>query len=211
MADVKIAPDLNLQTGRIAQKQRTRQAILDAAVRLMATGHTPTMEQIAAEAGVSRATTYRYFPNSDFLLAEAALEVGVPDPHAVLAGMDGDSTEKRVMIIDQLFQDMFTYNEPLMRLMLSEGHRLRAQDPDHQTPIRQGRRMPLIAAALRDGDVQLSPEMADRLTKALSLVIGPEGMIVAMDVLGISDEKARALKQWMIGVLIDAARDDATS
>ncbi|MEN8722145.1 MAG: TetR/AcrR family transcriptional regulator [Alphaproteobacteria bacterium] len=207
MPHVKIAPDLNLQSGRIAQKQRTRRKIIDGAIRLMAAGMVPSMEQIAAEAGVSRATAYRYFPNSDFLMAEAALDVGMPLADEVLAGQDGASVEQRVAIVDQLFHDMFTVNEPLMRLMLSEGHKLRAHDPDHKTPIRQGRRMPLIAAALAGHEGALDPAMADRLTKALSLIIGPEGMIVTMDVLGIGDDEARALKQWMIATLIGAARD----
>ena len=49
---------------RSNQKARTRQAIVRAAGALLARGDKPTLEEIAAEAQVSRATAYRYFPGS---------------------------------------------------------------------------------------------------------------------------------------------------
>ncbi len=205
MSSFNPSPDPVLASGRISQKQRTRQAILDAAVRLMAMGRMPSMDQIAAEAGVSRATIYRYFHNSDFLMAEAALDVGMPPPEAVLAGVEGADTQTRVEVVDNLFHDIFISNESLMRMMLSEGHKLRAGDPDHITPIRQGRRLPMIKAALAGGDVALAPDRAERLAQALSLIIGPEGMVASMDVLGISEDEARQLKRWVIAALLAAA------
>ena len=59
------------QHGRIQQKQRTRQALVDAARDLVARGLAPTVEEAAADAGISRATAYRYFPSQSALLAAA--------------------------------------------------------------------------------------------------------------------------------------------
>src|SRR5215213_9278239 len=57
-------------TGRTAQKMRTRKALIDAARALITSGVTPTVEDAAAEASISRTTAYRYFPNQrDLLLA----------------------------------------------------------------------------------------------------------------------------------------------
>ena len=58
---------------RANQKARTRAAIVDAAERLRKTeGETPTVARAAEEAGVSRATAYRYFPTQEALLVEVA-------------------------------------------------------------------------------------------------------------------------------------------
>lgn len=200
-------PTLPPILGRAAQKQRTRRGILDAAVRLMLRAGLPTMEQIAAEAGISRATIYRYFPNADVLLAEAAIDVGVPPPDAVFIGLEQASAQDRVEMVDQLFHSMFVNNEPVLRMMLSEGHRLRANYPDHKGAIRKGSRVPMIEAALDTGDIALRAETRQRLVQALSLIIGQEGMVASMDVLGLNEGQARDLKRWVIGALIKAAAD----
>src|SRR5690606_29510510 len=58
---------------RANQKLRTRKDLLEAAARLMREGRTPTFDEIAEAAMVSRATAYRYFPGLDALLVEAGL------------------------------------------------------------------------------------------------------------------------------------------
>src|SRR5262245_37822940 len=55
-------------TGRTKQKQRTRDALIAAARELLAEGTHATVEQTADRAGVSRTTSYRYFPNRRALL-----------------------------------------------------------------------------------------------------------------------------------------------
>jgi AcrR family transcriptional regulator len=47
---------------RANQKSRTREAIIDGALELMAEGTMPTVVAAAERAKVSRATAYRYFP-----------------------------------------------------------------------------------------------------------------------------------------------------
>ena len=63
--------------GRTRQKERTRGALIAAARELVAQGTTPTVEEAAAAASISRTTAYRYFPNQRALLAAARY---CPDP-----------------------------------------------------------------------------------------------------------------------------------
>src|SRR5215218_8261339 len=63
-------------TGRTRQKARTRDAMVVAARALLGEGVTPTVEQSAERAGVSRTTAYRYFPNRRSLLVAAYPELG---------------------------------------------------------------------------------------------------------------------------------------
>jgi hypothetical protein len=57
--------------GRREQKARTRRALVDAARVLIGQGMTPSVEQAAAAASISRTTAYRYFANQEALLVAA--------------------------------------------------------------------------------------------------------------------------------------------
>src|SRR5829696_6293436 len=62
-------------TGRTEQKGRTRKLLVAATRELLAQGITPTVEQAAAAASISRTTAYRYFPNQRTLLLAAHPEI----------------------------------------------------------------------------------------------------------------------------------------
>ena len=71
--------------GRANQRRRTRKDLLEAAGRLLKDGRTPSLEEVAEAALVSRATAYRYFPSIEALLREAALDVQPPAPTELFA------------------------------------------------------------------------------------------------------------------------------
>ena len=64
-------------TGRTNQKARTRTALLGAARALLAEGVSPTVEQAADRAAISRTTAYRYFANQRALLTAVFPEIAV--------------------------------------------------------------------------------------------------------------------------------------
>ena len=55
-----------------ARRRRTRKAIVDATIGLLRNGATPSIDEIAAAADVSRRTIYMHFPTLDQLLLDAA-------------------------------------------------------------------------------------------------------------------------------------------
>ena len=69
-------------------RRRTHGALVAAARDLVGEGLTPTVEDAAARADVSRTTAYRYFPNQTALLVAAHPEVAttslLDDPAPVI-------------------------------------------------------------------------------------------------------------------------------
>lgn len=190
---------------RTNQKRRTRKDLLQAAARLMKEGRTPSLEEIAAEALVSRATAYRYFPNVEALLIEAPLDLALPDEEAMFRGASVADPVARMERVDKVFHEMILENETALRLMIAKTMERRAAGDDN-LPTRQNRRTPMIEAALAPARTEFDPASLDRLQKALALLIGTESMIVFKDVLQLSDKEAREVKRWAIRALISAAR-----
>lgn len=196
--------------GRPNQKQRTRKDLLQAAARLMKQGKSPTLEEVAAEAMVSRATAYRYFPSVEALLIEAPLDEAAPDPEAVLRDAPPNDVRARIERVGAAFDAMMKANEPALRMMLAHAvQRPLREGDDSVLPARQNRRTPLIEAALEPARKELSADTYKRLTHALALIIGTEAMIACKDVLQLNDEEARKVKRWAIRALIAYANGTA--
>jgi AcrR family transcriptional regulator len=191
--------------GRPNQKSRTRKDLLRAAARLMKEGRNPTLEEVAEEAMVSRATAYRYFSGVEALLVEAALDVAMPD-ESFFAGDESADPVERLLRADAAVAAMILENEVALRAMLVSSLQ---RDRDEALPTRQNRRTPLIEQALAPARDKLTPAEFILLARALALVIGTESMIVFKDVLAIGDAEAAAVRAWMIRTLADAALGEA--
>lgn len=198
------------QIGRPNQKTRTRKDLLQAASRLMKQGRTPTLEEVAEEALVSRATAYRYFPTVDALLVEAAVDVAVPEPQEVFRNEASRDPVARLQRVEMALNDMIIANESLLRAMLAHTIQQGIQaDENGKLPRRQNRRTPLIEAALAPARDQFKPGTLKVLTRALALIMGTEATIVVKDVLQLDDAEAQKMKRWAIRALVDAARKPA--
>lgn len=189
--------------GRPNQKSRTRKDLLRAAARLMQSGRSPTLEEVAEAAMVSRATAYRYFPGAEALLTEAALDIEVPTAEALFEGEPAEDPATRLLKVDSAMSAMIRANEPALRAMLVHSLQQSLAAPGEAVPIRQNRRTPLIEAAL--APAAFAPWVRDRLARALALVIGTEAMLAFKDVLGLADDDADAVRRWMIRALVEAA------
>ncbi|TCR63618.1 TetR/AcrR family transcriptional regulator [Bosea sp. BK604] len=197
------------RAGRPNQKSRTRKDLLQAAARLMRQGRRPSLEEIAEEALVSRATAYRYFPNVEALLLDASLDIAIPSADELFADGTTRDPVARLRKVDTALHDMILANEAPLRMMLVHSLQRGIGNENDDVPRRQNRRTPLIEAALQPSEGEFEPAALDRLRKALALVIGTEAMVVFKDVLQLGDADARKVKDWAIKALVDAARRPA--
>jgi AcrR family transcriptional regulator len=189
------------QSGRRQQKARTREALLDAARALLADGASPTVEDAAERASISRATAYRYFPNKRALLAavqpqlEAESMLG-PDPPA-------GAQERLAIAVDAIIA-MTLDTEPALRAML----RL-SLEPGHHAgedlPFRKGRRIVWIEDALEPLRKKLGRRDFDRLVVAIAAAIGIDSLVWLTDVAGLTRHEAADLMRWSARSLLLAA------
>ncbi|MCB9844464.1 MAG: TetR/AcrR family transcriptional regulator [Phycisphaeraceae bacterium] len=194
-------------SGRVNQRLRTRKELLSAAARLVREGRTPSMDDVAEAAMVSRATAYRYFPSVEALLVEAPLDGAVPDADAVLGGKEALGPAERVDLAEASLHEMCVRNGAQLRLMLAASLERTARGEHGGVPVRQNRRTRLIEAALAPHRRRIGRERYGRLCAALALVFGVESMVVFEDVLGINDARAREIKRWMIDVLVRSSME----
>ncbi len=187
--------------GRVNQKQRTRAALIRAAQDLVAAGKTPTVEQAAAAAGVSRAVGYRYFPNQRALLAAAHPETAAasllpPNPPA-------DPAKRLAFVVDE-FTSLITRTESQQRTMLRLSLNADNNSPA-ALPLRQGRAIAWISEALAPLRGQLTDQQLHNLALAIRSAIGIEALTWQIDVAHLTREESVALMSWTAQALLHAA------
>ncbi|MEM9650673.1 MAG: TetR/AcrR family transcriptional regulator [Actinomycetota bacterium] len=72
MNDTRHTEQTERVDGRTARRERGRRAVIDAAFRLLESGEPATTERLAAEAGTSTSSLYRYFDDLADLYRQAA-------------------------------------------------------------------------------------------------------------------------------------------
>jgi AcrR family transcriptional regulator len=176
-------------TGRTSQKARTRTALVAAARELLAEGTTPTVEQAADRAGISRTTAYRYFPNQRALLIAVFPEIGTPS--LLDADAPRDPSQRLEFVIEQLTRQVVEH-EPELRAQLRLSLDPRPVHPD-QLPFRKGRAIGWIEDALAPLREQMTAREVHRLALAIRATTGVEALVWLTDVAGLSAKDAREL------------------
>jgi AcrR family transcriptional regulator len=188
-------------SGRTVQKGRTRSALVLAARDLVSRGVTPTVEQTAAAAGISRTTAYRYFPHQGALLAAAHPETGAT---SMLGEHPPDEPAARLDRVVEAFTAMIADTEAQQRTML----RLSLQpdsDKPGGLPLRQGRAIAWITEALDGLRDQLGDPALHRLVLAIRSAVGIEALVWLTDVAGLPQAEAIEIMRWSARGLLQAA------
>jgi AcrR family transcriptional regulator len=198
---------------RANQRARTREAIVDAARELRNAGTTPTVEQAAEKARVSRATAYRYFPTKESLQIELFGSLpGVAEVEAALANMATDDVEERLLLLVDSFDSAALAEQEPFRVatIVAQDMWLRSHRNGDQTPhVRERRRMKWLEQVLAPLD--LPPERKRFLKAALALTLGTEPMIVMKDVCRLDDDDALAVLRWAaLAILRTALQESPT-
>jgi AcrR family transcriptional regulator len=210
----------NDETGRFRQRRRTRAAIVAAAAELLKSGVTPSVNDVAEAADVSRRTVYLYFPTLEQLLLDATL--GLLSQAAVDEAIDaadarsggGDAAARVAAMIEtfsSISRETLPLGRSLIRLTVERGGDGDGDGDGHgaSAPRRGHRRVEWIERALAPLRDELDDDAFERLVSAMAMVVGWEALIVLHDLRGLPAEEQVSTSVWAANALIRAALDDA--
>lgn len=186
--------------GRTAQKQRTRDALIEAARQLMAEGAVPSVETTAEAAQVSRTTAYRYFKSQNDLLAAA---YPLTETASLLPADAPTDPAERVALVVERYLDALRHEIAQQRTTL----RL-ALDPAvtaDAIPLRRGRAIGWLTEALEPARADLGNDGVDRLVRAVRTTTGIEALVWLTDVVGLTVDDALDQMRWSAAALCRGA------
>jgi AcrR family transcriptional regulator len=214
-------PDSDLDDRGAGQRRRTRTALLAGAAKLVASGATPTVAEVADAADVSRRTAYRYFPTQEQLLVEASLEATRTEVEAALStalpdtGLASDGVplddvgqaEARLDAAVKVMHRLTLENEPLLRTMirLTAGGATSADSPRP----RGYRRIEWLTSAVSPVKARLGATRFERLISALTSCVGMDALFLLQDARGLNPRAAERVMQWTARALLAASVADA--
>src|SRR5918999_1077283 len=200
----------HVNPGRARQKMRSRGLLLEAANRLMRTGIVPTVEQAAAEAQMSAATGYRYFPTQGALL-NAAVEASFKGlPSDLLTG--GDARSRIDSLIDAGFPNLVEnelLDRAILRLALDQWLRTKAGQSLREERARREGRKPLVEQVLEPLHGRLDPEALARLRAGIGMVLGIESFVALNDIYGLSPDEIAEVWRWACHAMVAQALEEA--
>lgn len=186
------------EQGRARQRARTRDALAAATRQLLREGVTPSVEEAADAARVSRTTAYRYFPSQRALLAAAFPQL---DDHSLLGDQPPADVRERVALFAAKMTESILANEAEMRAMLRLS--LDPQVPLHEVALRQGRRTVWVADALAPLRDSLTKSRFERLTLAIAAAVGIESFVWLVDVGQVDRATAAAVLRSSCNALLE--------
>lgn len=168
----------------------------------MERGEPATVLAAAQEAGISKATAYRYFSTSETLVLEAALDAKVATPEEIVG--DAQDVRERVLRVQRYLFTLTRASETKFRLFLARALDASVSKPgDASREIRGGRRLPMYEHALAPVRSRLSRKQFQFLVLSLSAASGMESYLALKDVCRVDDAMADRIASSNIEAILD--------
>jgi len=196
--------------GRVQQKLKTRTSILEAAERLINRQSKISLEEVAKEANISRATIYRYFSNIEFLIMEVSLNVHHDSPQELYERTKEYALVDKILYVQKHYNQHAKNHESLFRRYLSA---VLAEAPSPAKKLRGGRRVSALIKLLEPHKNQIKTEHYEKLIYISSLLIGIDAITVCKDVCGLNNTQTDEVLEWGLKTIlkgIDMDEQDRT-
>ena len=185
--------------GRVKQKLKTRLKILNAAKELMQEEKKITLEDVAKQAKISRATMYRYFSNIDLLFAEASLDNSHKSSDQIFEEVKKLSFAERIFFIQKHYNELAQQNEILFRRYLCA---VLSEPIVSNKPIRGARRMDSLNMALEPYKKTLSKETFKKLVVSASVLMGIDSLVICKDVCKLDNKESDNTLKWALEMIL---------
>jgi AcrR family transcriptional regulator len=180
-------------------------------MKLARHGSVVSVAEVAAAAGLSRATAYRYFPTHSALITAIVDESLGP-----VRGFESTQRDGPTRIQD-LFEQTFvrlSEFEPQLRAALQVALDHWAREKSGiltEEPFRRGNRRDILSRAANPLAKSLGKKAYERMLKALSLVYGIEAYVVLKDIWGANNKEVHRVAMWVAQAIMEKAAHDSTS
>lgn len=191
--------DSELNKGRVKQKFQTRSEILNAAHKLMLDNKEVTLEDVAAEANISRATVYRYFSNIDLLFRETSLDLVHKSPDELCSEVEGMSLPERIFYIQEYYSNVSQEHEVLFRRYLSV---VLGESVKSQKDLRGSRRLSTLIKSLKPFENELEKDTYHNLISISAILMGIDPLIASKDVCGLNNEESKRVLSWALEMIL---------
>lgn len=195
-------------------RRRTFNLLINTALTLFEQGAIPSVSELAADAGVSRATAYRYFPTqSDLISATVNASLG---PILTWRSDSPETHTRMEQLLAFAYPQMFKH-EGALRAALYVSLQQWAQDRsasaksqvNDEKKLIRGHRKAILANVVEPLKSQVDKDTLDKVIRAFSLVYGSEVFLVMKDIWKMDDSGVIDITQWMAKAIINQALSDS--
>lgn len=185
-------------------QNRTQKYLLETALDLLKQGFFPTVNDVAKEAEISRATAYRYFPTQSSLI-EAIVDI------CLQPTIDWQPTS--ALPLERMREFLhFAYphleqNEAALRAALSLSLQQWA-NPKEEKPLIRGHRKDVLARITEPLKNELSEETYQKVLYAYSLIYGSEVFMVLKDIWHLELDEIIDVAEWISEAVLEKAKQE---
>lgn len=205
-------PKTNSASEYKGTRKRTYVLLVTTALELFEKGAMPSVSELALEAGVSRATAYRYFPTQSDLITATVNESLGP---ILTWRPQSEKTEERIdELLTFAFPRMFEH-EGALRAALQASLQQWAQGRSAPQEVKskqfeRGNRKDILAMVTTPMKSEYPQEIVDKVIKAFSVIYGSEIFLVLKDISKMDNQQVIELAQWMAKAIMNQAISDNT-
>ena len=189
-------------TLRDEHKRATRERIVRAVAELVADAHPAAVSvpAVAARAGVSVATVYRYFPTKEALLDASAMVLGGDGTVATLDAYPSSFDDVARVLPEQFAA--IARQIPIARNQLASplGRQLRQ--------VRWATKQAAMATALQGEGIDPTSSEGERLAAVADVLTSSTAVLELHDKAGIPIDEAAEHVMWALEVLVLATKED---
>ncbi|MBN3581973.1 TetR/AcrR family transcriptional regulator [Algoriphagus aestuarii] len=192
-----------LDKGRVNQKLGTRDKILAAAQYFLNKGTDFTLDDISKQAGISRATIYRYYSNVDELAGEAGLAIKTQKPETLYDSVKDLDLEEAILGVQKYYNTLALNHEHAFRKYLAVAI-------TSTSKLKRGaRRVKTLRLVLEKANLTKSEKT--NLINLFTVLMGIEPLIVTKDVCGLDNEQSKDLLKWGMEMILKGIAKDQKS
>lgn len=197
----------NITNGRINQKLKTQKRILETAREMLLSKQNFSLEEVAAQMQISRATIYRYYASIDMLCLDVAISMTNIDPEDFSSHVDGMDMAQSLFYVQKYFNNMVQKHETELRKYLSLVLD-RSVKRDTASEHRAGRRLKTLEIVMRPFYDQIGGKNYDNLKHVVTLLCGPEPLIANKDVSGLNNQQSNEVLRWALEMVLKGIEAD---